>query len=48
MKQKRKWKTKVLTKKKQLENELVKIKHAKNPTKLHSELKRLNEIQVAD
>ena len=31
-----------------LENELIKIKFAKNPNKFQSELKELNKIQVVD
>ena len=33
---------------KNLENELVKIKYAKNPNKLHQALKELNKKEVID
>ena len=46
VKSERKKKKRFFTKIKQLENDLVKVKCAKNPNKLESELKELSKIQV--
>ena len=46
IKSEKKRKNKIFDKIKQLETELVKIKYAKNPNKLQSELKELKKVHA--